>query len=212
MFMFHYEHPLELLATLQKTKEDYHLTNRAIAQALGTTDATVSNWLNQKQLISNTWHDRVEEYIAKTWQPALLCIAPIDKEKRCVFYLVGSKHDPWYTWIHSFMGESEQDAQDELDELIKWERACRTGKAKIHIVKEYANLQEASKIGRDEETLYNMGAMTRRHVACHFFVPAEMGGGFITRYAPLYDPETETIIYYNGEDDNDESAAINSKA
>ena len=87
-----------------------------------------------------------------------------------------------------------------------------TGKAKIHIVKEYTDLQEASEIGRDEETLYNMGAMTRRHVACHFFVPAEMGGGFITRYAPLYDPETETIIYYNGEDDNDESAAINSKA
>ena len=38
------------------------------------------------------------------------------------------------------------------------ERQVQTGEAKLYVVKKYVDMDEANKIGRDEEQLYNLGA------------------------------------------------------
>lgn len=181
MFKFSFQTAEELAARLHITKKNYNLTQNQIAKAIGVTPTTVSSWLNGKRHIGPQYKEAVENFIAKTWQPGIICVWNPNKSRKGQFLLVGDIYDPFYTWINNNFDEEDEKYLEEL------ERELETGKATFHLVKKYINMDEANEIGRDEEHQYNFGAMTNNpNAICHFIKP---GGKIIDKPALIYEPK-----------------------
>ena len=156
-FKFTYPNAKELAGELKAVKTNYHLSNNYLAQEIGTSAAVVSNWLNFKTSISSKYHTIVEDFIARTWQPALIFITPFDNYINGLFLNVGDKYDPFYSWIHNSHTSEEAKEYDNI--LIQCKKAVNEGRAKILIVELFKDLNEASTRGRIEEQLYTVGAI-----------------------------------------------------
>lgn len=155
-FKFSYPDPKQLAGELKAVRENYKLTNNYIAEQIGTSAAIVSKWLTFKSTISPKYRTIVEDFIARTWQPALVFITPFDAFPHGIFLNVGDKFDPFYTWLHDSLNDSE--AFEEYNKtLVECERAVKQGIARVLIVETFKDLDEANKLGRREEKLYMFG-------------------------------------------------------
>lgn len=164
MFKFTYPNNQELIGTLIQLKKDYRISNNDIAKAANVSATTVSKWLNFKtENLRKEHKNKLEEFIAQTWQPGLICITAFDEYPHDLFFNVGSVYDPFYTWITHYDANCEKI-------LLDCEKAAKDGRAKKYLVKYYRDMDEANKLGREEEQLYTVGAMTggRDDVRIHF--------------------------------------------
>ena len=159
MFKITYPNNLELMGTLNVLKKNYRISNNAIAKAAGVSPTTVSKWLNYKTTgCRKEHHEKLEDFIARTWQPALICVTKFGHYPHNFFFNVGDVHDPFYTWIHYYV-TPEQDKED-IKFVEECEQALANKEAKLYVVKLYKDMDEANTLGREEERLYNIGAMT----------------------------------------------------
>lgn len=157
MFKFTYPNTPQLVGTLLQLKKDYRVTNEEIAHAAEVSSTTVSKWLNFKSKeIRKDTKEKLEDFIAETWQPGLICVTSFDDYPHNLFFNVGSVHDPFYTWIIS----DEQEDEDIERILSDCEKAIADKRAKKYIVKYYKDMDEANTLGREDERLYSIGAMT----------------------------------------------------
>ena len=181
MFKFHYPNKQELMGALAQTKKDYKLTNKQIATAVGSNEVSVSRWLTGKAVVGAQFVEALENFIAQTWQPGIVCIWNDTWIRKGQFLLVGSIYDPFYTWIHNTDTQTIEEDNKFIEDM---ERQVQTGEAKLYIVKKYVDMDEANKIGRDEEQLYNLGAATGSEEVT-FLRP---GGKIEKRKTLIYEP------------------------
>lgn len=163
MFKFTYPNTHELVCTLIQLKKHYRVSNEEIAKAAGVSGTTVSKWLNfRSKEIRKETKEKLEDFIAQTWQPGLICVTSFDDYAHDLFFNVGDIYDPFYSWIV---------IDKQVDKILSdCEKAIAEGRAKKYIVKYYKDMDEANTLGREEEQLYTIGAMTggRTDVAVHF--------------------------------------------
>lgn len=180
MFKFTYDDPRELILTLKLLKDNYKLSNKEIAEKLKVSIPTVSNWFRGSTTITQQYREKVEELIARTWQPGLICIQNInDNTAPLHFFLVGDIYNPFYTWIHINCSPDDQLF------LIEMERQVQNKEAKIYIVKKYVDMDEANTLGRDEEQQYNIGIINK-NAKCYFMRGA---GKIEIKPALTYEPK-----------------------
>lgn len=180
MFKFSYPNKQELIGSLLQTKKDYNLTNDYLAKEIGVSPITMSSWLNFKSTPTNKYQEKIEDFIAKIWQPGIVCVWNDAWVRKGQFLLVGSIYDPFYTWIHNSNIETIGEDNKFIENM---ERQVQTGEAKLYVVKKYVDMDEANKIGRDEEQLYNLGATGSEEVI--FLRP---GGKIEKRETLIYEP------------------------
>lgn len=164
MFKFSYPDTLELIGTLIQLKKDYGIKNDTIAAVAGVSETTVSKWLNFKaKTIHKETKEKLENFIAETWRPGLVCVTKFGEYPHDLFFNVGSVYDPFFTWIT----RPQPGIQKFLEDC---EKAIAEGRAKKYIVKYYRDMDEANTIGREEEEQYTIGAMTggRTDIQIHF--------------------------------------------
>lgn len=155
MFKITYLNAYEVIGALHQLKKHYKVSNNEIAEAAGVSPTTVSKWLTYKvKDLRKENKDKLEDFIAKTWQPGLICITSFGPYPHNLFFNVGDIHDPFFTWINANYGEEDEEF------LKECEKAVTDGTAKLHIVKYYRDMDEANILGRQEERLYSIGAMT----------------------------------------------------
>lgn len=182
MYKIKFQTSLEAAYALKLLKEHYHITNKEIAQSIGVTEATVSQWINRKAKMLNESQQRVEDYIATIWQPGIVCIyekdAPVRQKH---FFLVANIYDPLYTWMHH--DYSEEQYLENMAYLNDLEKKIKEGKATVHIVKKYVDLDEADFLGHDEEQQYQIGAVSDTDIT--FLTPQ----GVVKKPALFYEPK-----------------------
>lgn len=186
MFKFVYQNSYELAQTLAKTKNDYKLKNIDIANALNVSVMTISNWLNFKTKIGPQYHESVEDFIARTWQPGIICVWNPKSKRHGEYILVGSIHDPFYTWINN---DANVDVDTYTSYLERLENEVKNKEGTLHIVKTYTDLDEANVIGRDEEHQYNIGSIGNASTIIHF---VRLNGEIEDKPALFFNPYEKT--------------------
>lgn len=168
MFKFSYPNKQELIGSLLQTKKDYNLTNDYLAKEIGVSPITMSSWLNFKSAPANKYQEKIEDFIAKIWQPGIVCVWNNTQSRKGHFFLVGSIYDPFFTWIHNYEPETYA---EEIAYIESMEAQIKNGEATLHIVKKYVDMDEANKIGRDEEIQYNFGSISCPDGKIHLIRP-----------------------------------------
>lgn len=88
-----------IIHLIQKTKENYNLTNRDLSAALNTTETQISRWLNNQAAPNKTKVQKIWEFFEATWTPGILQLSKNSHWKCEYFVEVMDIKNPFETFV-----------------------------------------------------------------------------------------------------------------
>lgn len=119
-----------IIHLIQKTKENYNLTNRDLSVALNTTETQISRWLNNQAKPNKTKTQKIWGFFEDTWTPGILQLSKNSHWKCEYFIEVMDIKNPFETFIF------DEDYENDFDTFLDMIRECENLPYKIYRIYE----------------------------------------------------------------------------
>jgi DNA-binding XRE family transcriptional regulator len=124
-----------ILSLLKKTKENYNLNNKTIAQKIESTEAAVSRWFAGKSKPNKKSCEKIIQLFHEIWEPGIIELPPCSHWRGNYYLRVEDLRNPFDTWHDGdFTGEYPESFLHFIEE---WEE-----KGQFRIVKRYEDYKE----------------------------------------------------------------------
>ena len=124
-----------IISLLKKTKENYNLNNKTIAQKLESTEAAVSRWLAGKSKPNRKSCEKMVQLFHEVWEPGIVELPPNSHWTGNYYLRVEDLRNPFDTWYDGdFTGEYPESF---LRFIKEWEE-----KGQFKIIKQYNDYKE----------------------------------------------------------------------
>lgn len=133
-----------ILSLLKKTKENYNLNNKTIAQKIGSTEAAVSRWFAGKSKPNSKSCEKIIRLFHEVWEPGIVEFPPCSHWTGNYYMRVEDLRNPFDTWYDGdFTGEEPESFLRFMEE---WKE-----KGQFRIVKQYNDYREFKMFSALEE-------------------------------------------------------------
>lgn len=133
-----------IISLLKKTKENYNLSSKTIAQKIGATEAMVSRWLAGKSKPNSKSCEKIVQLFHETWEPGIVELPPCSHWLGNYYLRVEDLRNPFDTWCDGdFTGEEPESF---LHFMKEWEE-----KEQFRIIKCYEDYKEFKMFSSFEE-------------------------------------------------------------
>lgn len=124
-----------IISLLKKTKENYNLNNKTIAQKIESTEAAVSRWLAGKSKPNRKSCEKMVQLFHEVWEPGIVELPPNSHWTGNYYLRVEDLRNPFDTWYDGdFTGEYPESFLRFIEE---WEE-----KGQFKIIKQYNDYKE----------------------------------------------------------------------
>lgn len=133
-----------ILFLLKKTKENYNLNNKIIAQKIESTEAAVSRWFAGKSKPNKKSCEKIIQLFHEIWEPGIIELPPCSHWLGNYYLRVEDLRNPFETWYDGdFTGEEPESFLHFIEE---WEE-----KGQFRIIKHYEDYKEFKMLSALEE-------------------------------------------------------------
>lgn len=133
-----------ILSLLKKTKENYNLNNKTIAQKIESTEAAVSRWFARKSKPNRKSCEKIIQLFHEIWEPGIIELPPCSHWLGNYYLRVEDLRNPFDTWYDGdFTGEYPESFLHFIEE---WEE-----KGQFRIIKRYEDYKEFKMLSALEE-------------------------------------------------------------
>lgn len=137
-----------IISLLKKTKKNYDLSSKTIAQKIGATEAVVSRWLTGKAKPNSKSCEKIIQLFHETWESGIIELPPCSHWPINYYLRVEDLRNPFDTWYDgNFTGE---DSENFLYLIEEWKRENQ-----FKIIKHYKDYKEFKMLSALEEQNYN---------------------------------------------------------
>ena len=137
-----------IISLLKKTKKNYDLSSKIIAQKIGATEAVVSRWLTGKAKPNSKSCEKIVQLFHETWESGIIELPPCSHWPINYYLRVEDLRNPFDTWYDgNFTGE---DSENFLYLIEEWKRENQ-----FKIIKHYKDYKEFKMLSALEEQNYN---------------------------------------------------------
>lgn len=124
-----------IISLLKKTKENYNLSSKIIAQKIGATEAVVSRWLTGKAKPNSKSCEKIVQLFHETWESGIVELPPCSHWLGNYYLRVEDLRNPFDTWYDGdFTGEYPESFLHFIEE---WEE-----RGQFRIIKHYKDYKE----------------------------------------------------------------------
>lgn len=110
--------PEHIIHLIQKTKENYHLTNRNLARELGISETQFSRWINGQAAPNKTTVEKIWQLFLHIWQPGIIKL-PINSHWNHEYFVeVMDIKNPFETFVF------DEDFENGFEPFLKMIQEC----------------------------------------------------------------------------------------
>lgn len=137
-----------IISLLKKTKENYNLSSKTIAQKIGATEAVVSRWLTGKAKPNSRSCEKIVQLLRETWVPGIVKLPPVEFWENDYYMRVEDIKNPFETWANGFF--AQKDSQQFNAALSLWKE-----KNKYEVIRTYQSYSHFYEDSYRDENTYN---------------------------------------------------------